>query len=75
MSRQWSVFRTVAPFFGSWGFLLLFLPSSVTAIEPLRIAITPVLVEHYLDVNRQWIAYVGEKLGRETHPVSAGGGA
>jgi phosphonate transport system substrate-binding protein len=27
------------------------------------------LVEHYLDVNRQWIAYVGEKLGRQTELV------
>jgi hypothetical protein len=32
----------------------------------LRIAITPVLVENYLEVNRQLIAYVGEKLGQPT---------
>lgn len=38
--------------------------------EPrLRIAITPVLVEHYLEVNQQLIAYVGEKLGRPTELV------
>ncbi len=33
--------------------------------EPrLRIAITPVLVEHYLEVNRQLVTYVGDRLGR-----------
>ena len=33
--------------------------------EPrLRIAITPVLVEHYLEINRQLVTYVGERLGR-----------
>jgi phosphonate transport system substrate-binding protein len=38
--------------------------------EPrVRIAITPVLVEHYLEVNRQLIAYVGEKLGQPTDLV------
>lgn len=53
-----------------WGLLLfLFFPVPVMAAEPLRIAITPVLVEHYLDVNRQWVAYVGEKLGRPTELV------
>jgi phosphonate transport system substrate-binding protein len=36
---------------------------------PLRVAITPVLVEHYLDVNRQWVAYLGERLGRPTRLV------
>jgi len=45
---------------------LLVLPVGVAAEAPLRIAITPVLVEHYLDVNRQWVAYVGEQLGRPT---------
>jgi phosphonate transport system substrate-binding protein len=34
-----------------------------------RIAITPVLVEHYLEVNRQLITYVGEKLGQPTDLV------
>jgi phosphonate transport system substrate-binding protein len=39
-------------------------------VEPrVRIAITPVLVEHYLEVNRQLIAYVGEKLGQPTDLV------
>ena len=51
------------------GFLVVVLPGSVAATEPLRIAITPVLVEHYLDVNRQWVAYVGEKLGRPAELV------
>jgi phosphonate transport system substrate-binding protein len=40
------------------------------AAEPrLRIAITPVLVEHYLEVNRQLVTYVGERLGRTTDLV------
>jgi phosphonate transport system substrate-binding protein len=30
----------------------------------LKIAITPVLVEHYLEVNRQLVTYVGDQLGR-----------
>jgi hypothetical protein len=35
------------------------------ADEPrLHIAITPVLGEHYLEVNRQLVTYVGERLGR-----------
>ena len=35
------------------------------ADEPrLRIAITPVLVEHYLEVNRQLVTYVDERIGR-----------
>ncbi len=49
--------------------LLLTLPSVATGETPLRIAITPVLVEHYLEVNREWIGYVGEKLGRQTRLV------
>lgn len=49
-------------------FLLAF-PHGADAEPPLRIAITPVLVEHYLDVNRHWVAYVGEKLGRPTELV------
>lgn len=61
-----SIFRVSA----FWGSLLLLLSDSVTAAEPpLRIAITPVLVEHYLDVNRQWISYVGERLGRQVRLV------
>lgn len=31
---------------------------------PLRVAITPVLVENHLDLNRQLVAYLGERLGR-----------
>jgi hypothetical protein len=34
------------------------------AEAPIRIAITPVLVAHYLEVNHELVAYVGEKLGR-----------
>lgn len=49
--------------------LLLGLASEAGAQAPLRIAITPVLVEHYLDINRQWVAYVGEQLGRPTQLV------
>jgi ABC transporter, phosphonate, periplasmic substrate-binding protein len=45
------------------------LASPLGAQPPLKIAITPVLVEHYLEVNRQLIAYVGEKLGRPTDLV------
>lgn len=49
------------------GCLLLPLGGPARATEPsLRVAITPVLVEHYLEVNQQWISYVGEKLGRQT---------
>lgn len=44
-------------------------PSEGWAEPRLRIAITPVLVEHYLEVNRQLIAYVGDKLGRPTDLV------
>lgn len=40
------------------------LSPAVAAESRLRIAITPVLVEHYLEVNRQLITYVGERLGR-----------
>jgi phosphonate transport system substrate-binding protein len=51
-------------------FLAVAAPSVAVASEPrLRIAITPVLVEHYLEVNRQLIAYVGEKLGQPTDLV------
>jgi phosphonate transport system substrate-binding protein len=32
----------------------------------LRIAITPVLVEHYLEVNQQLVTYIGQQLGRPT---------
>jgi phosphonate transport system substrate-binding protein len=39
------------------------------AEPPVRIAITPVLVEHYLEVNRELVSYVGEKLGRRTELV------
>lgn len=61
---------SVARTLGAWGFLLLLvLGPPAAAGPPLRIAITPVLVEHYLDVNRQWISYVGEKLGRQTQLV------
>lgn len=59
----------LASFLAFSGFFLLSLPSPVTAVEPLRIAITPVLVEHYLDINRRWVAYVGEKLGRPAQLV------
>ena len=45
------------------------LPSGASVEARLRIAITPVLVEHYLEVNRQLIAYVGEKLGQPTDLV------
>lgn len=62
-------FRLLASVFTMGGCVLLSLPTPVTAAEPLRIAITPVLVEHYLDVNRQWATYVGEKLGRPTELV------
>ena len=54
--------------------VMLVLPLVVAALgaatasradEPrLRIAITPVLVEHYLEVNRQLVTYLGERLGR-----------
>jgi len=44
--------------------------SSSTAVEaPIRIAITPVLVEGYFEVNHQLIAYVGEMLGRKAEIV------
>jgi phosphonate transport system substrate-binding protein len=43
--------------------------TSVAAEPPLRIAITPVLVEHYLEVNRQLVTYIGEKLGRPAEVV------
>jgi hypothetical protein len=49
--------------------LLLAFPQGADAEPLLRIAITPVLVEHYLDVNRQWVAFVGEKVGRPTELV------
>ena len=39
-------------------------PASAADEPRLRIAITPVLVEHYLEVNRQLVTYVGERLGR-----------
>lgn len=42
---------------------------SVAGEPRLRIAITPVLVEHYLEVNQQLISYVGEKLGWPTDLV------
>lgn len=45
------------------------IPLGAADPAPLRVAITPVLVEHYLDVNRQWVAYVGEQLGRPTRLV------
>lgn len=38
--------------------------------EPaIRVAITPVLVEHYLEVNRHLVAYLGERLGQRTEIV------
>lgn len=41
--------------------------SPAAAADPrLRIAITPVLVEHYLEVNRQLVTYIGERLGQPT---------
>lgn len=46
------------------------LPAPSSAAEPpVRIAVTPVLVEHYLEVNKEWIAYVGERIGRPTELV------
>ncbi len=45
------------------------LPSRASAEPRLRIAITPVLVENYLELNRQLVAYVGEKLGWPTDIV------
>jgi phosphonate transport system substrate-binding protein len=39
------------------------------ADPPVKIAITPVLVEHYLEVNKEWIAYIGERIGRPTELV------
>jgi phosphonate transport system substrate-binding protein len=60
----------------AWMLLLVGVVATLGAVtasaadEPrLRIAITPVLVEHYLEVNRQLIAYVGEKLGQPTDLV------
>jgi hypothetical protein len=49
-------------------------PLSATAASEsrLRIAITPVLVEHYLEVNRQLIAYVGEKVRLGPAPLVQG---
>lgn len=40
-------------------------PAAPVAPEVLRVAITPVLVEKHLDINRQLVSYVGEKLGTE----------
>ena len=60
----------------AWMLLLIGVVAALGAVtasaadEPrVRIAITPVLVEHYLEVNRQLIAYVGEKLGQPTDLV------
>lgn len=44
-------------------------PPGALAEPPVRVAITPVLVEHYLEVNRQLVAYMGERLGRRTEIV------
>jgi phosphonate transport system substrate-binding protein len=38
-------------------------PLQASAEPRLRIAITPVLVESYLELNRQLVAYVGDRLG------------
>lgn len=46
--------------------LALAAPPRLAAQSPLRIAITPVLVEQSLDLNQRWVAYVGAKLGRPT---------
>lgn len=40
------------------------LPARASAEPRLRIAITPVLVENYLEINRQIVAYIGDRLGR-----------
>ncbi len=46
------------------------LPPPATAGDaPLRVAITPVLVERHLDVNKQWVNYVGQRLGRPAELV------
>lgn len=45
------------------------LSAAAASESRLHIAITPVLVEHYLEVNRQLVAYVGEKLGQPTDLV------
>jgi phosphonate transport system substrate-binding protein len=42
---------------------------AASADARLRIAITPVLVEHYLEINHQLITYIGERLGRPTDLV------
>lgn len=44
-------------------------PPGARAEPPVRVAITPVLVEHYLEVNRQLVAYLGEGLRRRTEIV------
>jgi phosphonate transport system substrate-binding protein len=50
----------------SLGLVVVLGAATASAVdEPrLRIAITPVLVEHYLEVNRQLVTYVGDRLGR-----------
>jgi phosphonate transport system substrate-binding protein len=50
---------------GMW----LLCSSVVSADPPIRIAITPVLVENYLEVNHHLIAYVGKMLGRRAEIV------
>lgn len=42
------------------------------AARPLRVGITPVLVEKHLDINKQLVAYLGERLGTPAVLVQRG---
>jgi len=44
----------------------------VVAPRVLRVGITPVLVEKHLDINRQLVSYVGEKVGAKATLVQRG---
>lgn len=50
-------------------FLTLLPVDSPTALDPLRIGITGVLVEHNRSLNEEMMAYIGRRIGRRTEII------